>query len=144
MKPEDVKPEDAKPEDAKPKLSEADRMMNGWTLVKLFTYNHFPKLLLGVVVVIAFVEEDVMSYILYLLFLVVVSRCSHLDQLLHHHPQTPPLERRLQVLRHSRLALHSRAVRRAVLLELEYCDGGWNSDHAEQYGSHDSYVRLRI
>lgn len=56
--PEPIQPED----DAK--------WLSNWSLTKLFFYNHFPKLLLTVVVFISFVEEDVMSYILYILFLV--------------------------------------------------------------------------
>lgn len=48
--------------------------MNNWSLIRLFLYNHFPKLLLFVVVVISFIEEDMMSYILFIIFL-VPSRC---------------------------------------------------------------------
>lgn len=40
------------------------------TLVKLFIFNHFPKVLLAMVVVICFVEEDVMVYTLFTLLLV--------------------------------------------------------------------------
>lgn len=39
------------------------------TVLKLFVYNHFPKLLLAFVVLISYVEEDAMSYILFILFL---------------------------------------------------------------------------
>ena len=40
------------------------------TLAKLFIFNHFPKVLLAMVVVICFVEEDVMVYTLFTLLLV--------------------------------------------------------------------------
>ena len=40
------------------------------TLLKLFVFNHFPKVLLGMVVVICYVEEDVMVYTLFTLLLV--------------------------------------------------------------------------
>ena len=37
---------------------------------ELFIFNHFPKVLLAMVVVICFVEEDVMVYTLFTLLLV--------------------------------------------------------------------------
>ena len=50
-----------------PKLSSFYKVS---TLLKLFVFNHFPKVLLGMVVVICYVEEDVMVYTLFTLLLV--------------------------------------------------------------------------
>ena len=49
---------------------EDQKWLTNWSLTKLFFYNHFPKLLFIVVVLISFIEEDVMSYVLYIFFLV--------------------------------------------------------------------------
>ena len=40
------------------------------TLIKLFCYNHFPKILLIMIAIISFCERDIMSYIFYIMFLV--------------------------------------------------------------------------
>ena len=45
------------------------------TILKLFIYNHFPKVLLAFVVLISYVEEDAMSYILFTIFLVSLVCC---------------------------------------------------------------------
>ena len=45
------------------------------TVLKLFLYNHFPKLMLAFVVLISYVEEDAMSYILFTIFLLSLTCC---------------------------------------------------------------------
>lgn len=60
--PKTMKKEEPKEE----KLSDYYRFS---TVLKLFVYNHFPKVLLGFVVLISYVEEDAMSYILFTIFL---------------------------------------------------------------------------
>ena len=45
------------------------------TVLKLFLYNHFPKLMLAFVVLISYVEEDAMSYILFTIFLISLTCC---------------------------------------------------------------------
>lgn len=57
-----------------PKLSSFYKVS---TLLKLFIFNHFPKVLLGMVVVICFVEEDIMVYTLFTLLLVRLARSPH-------------------------------------------------------------------
>ena len=45
------------------------------TVLKLFLYNHFPKVMLAFVVLISYVEEDAMSYILFTIFLLSLTCC---------------------------------------------------------------------
>ena len=45
------------------------------TVLKLFLYNHFPKVMLAFVVLISYVEEDAMSYILFTIFLISLTCC---------------------------------------------------------------------
>ena len=59
-------------EEEEEKLSDYYRFS---TVLKLFLYNHFPKVLLGFVVLISYVEEDSMSYILFTIFLLSLFCC---------------------------------------------------------------------
>lgn len=61
-----------KQEETKPEEKKLKDYYNFSTLFKLFIYNHIPKLLLTVVVIISFIEKDVMSYILFFFFLVFI------------------------------------------------------------------------